>query len=337
MRRGRDAETRRRGDTETGRGLVAEAPLPRYSGTGETARPAPLHVSVNPHTLQVLCCYVLAAILLSLSCRHADDAPPQTAAPEVVTTPGGIEMVRIPAGRFTMGSVSGKEDESPLREVEIQALWMDRYELTQASFARFDPINGSHFKAPNRPVEMVRWDDAVLYCNWRSKQEGLEPCYNEETLACNFAASGYRLPTEAEWEYACRAGTTGDYSFGSDARQLAQYAWFGDNSDKQTHAVGEKKPNPWGLYDMYGNVAEWCNDVYGKDYYKEGAASNPRGPNEGPRRVLRGGAWNSHAEDCRSARRVGETPGSQDACFARDAIGFRCVRRAGEAADSGKK
>ena len=111
-------------------------------------------------------------------------------------------MVRIPAGRFTMGSSSGKEDEAPIREVRINAFLMDRYEVTQAAYSRYDPINGSHFKGPDRPVEMVRWDDAASYCNKRSQEEGLQPCY-DENLVCNFAADGYRLPTEAEWEYAC--------------------------------------------------------------------------------------------------------------------------------------
>jgi formylglycine-generating enzyme required for sulfatase activity len=271
---------------------------------------------------------LLAPILLSLSCRHADEAAPPTPASQIVTTKSGIEMVLIPAGRFKMGSDSGKADEAPLHEVEIDAFLMDRYEMTQRSYRRFDPINGSHFQNNlDNPVEMIRWDDAAIYCNKRSRDEGLEPCYNEETFACNFAASGYRLPTEAEWEYACRAGTSGDYSFGSDARQLMQYAWIAENSDKRTHPVGEKKPNALGLYDMYGNVAEWCNDWYDKESYKSGPASNPRGPKDGTRRVLRGGAWNSQAGDCRSASRVGEKPGSEDACFARDAIGFRCVRR----------
>ncbi len=191
-------------------------------------------------------------------------------------------MVLIPAGRFKMGSASGKEDESPLREIEIDAFLMDRYEMTQANYAKLVPINGSHFKGPDRPVEMISWGDAALYCNKRSREEGLDPCYDEDTGACNFAANGYRLPTEAEWEYACRAGTTTDYSFGPDNRQLSQYAWFADNADKQTHPVGQKKPNAWGLYDMYGNVAEWCNDVYEKGYSKDGRTSNPRGPQRRP-------------------------------------------------------
>jgi formylglycine-generating enzyme required for sulfatase activity len=270
---------------------------------------------------------LLAALPLSgLACHNAEEAPPE-AAPEIVTTQGGIEMVLIPAGRFKMGSASGKEDESPQRDIELDAFLMDRYEMTQANYAKLVPINGSHFKGPDRPVEMISWGDAVLYCNQRSQEEGLDACYDENSGDCNFAANGYRLPTEAEWEYACRAGSTADYGFGPDNRQLSQYAWFADNANKQTHPVGQKKANAWGLYDMYGNVAEWCNDVYQKGYSKDVPSRNPPGPVDGPQRVLRGGAWNSRADDCRSAGRVGESPGSRDACFARDAIGFRCVRR----------
>jgi formylglycine-generating enzyme required for sulfatase activity len=276
---------------------------------------------------------LLAALpLLCASCRQADPPAAEPSAPKIVATKSGIEMVLVPAGRFKMGS--GKAGESPAHEVEIAAFLMDRCEMTQANYAKLVKINGSHFKGADRPVEMISWGDAVLYCNKRSRDEGLTPCYNEETGECNFAANGYRLPTEAEWEYACRAGSTADYCFGPDASQLTEYAWFAGNSGRETHAVGQKKPNAWGLYDMHGNVAEWCNDVYAKDYSGKGEAAS-RKPDEDPPRVLRGGAWTSKPDECRSAFRVGEDPGSQDACFARDAVGFRCVRRA--AAEPAKK
>jgi formylglycine-generating enzyme required for sulfatase activity len=158
--------------------------------------------------------------------------------------------------------------------------------------------------------------------------EKLQPCYNEDTGACDFQADGYRLPTEAEWEYACRAGTDTDYSFGSDARKLGDYGWFADNAEKKTQRVCLKRPNAWGLYDMHGNVAEWCQDVYDKGYYGSSPEKNPPGPADGKDYVLRGGSWKSSAEALRSAYRLSETPGFSDACLARDAIGFRCVRKA---------
>jgi formylglycine-generating enzyme required for sulfatase activity len=247
-------------------------------------------------------------------------------APQVMTTKSGIEMVLIPAGRFEMGSRNGQEDERPVREVSVDAFWMDRTEVTQEQYAKYIRPDPSHFKGPNNPVEQISWANAAIYCNKRSAAEGLKPCYDEATAKCDFEAGGYRLPTEAEWEYACRAGTETDYSFGGDARPLKDYAWFAENAAKQTHPVRAKKPNAWGLFDMYGNVAEWCNDIYEKDYYRKGPSKNPRGPEDGEKYVLRGGAWNSTAQACRSAYRVGEDPGFQDACFARDAIGFRCVR-----------
>jgi acetoin utilization deacetylase AcuC-like enzyme/formylglycine-generating enzyme required for sulfatase activity len=262
-------------------------------------------------------------------CQRVDPAPaiPEAAVPAGITTPSGAEMVLIPAGRFRMGSSSGTADEAPPHEVTLEAFWIDRYEVTQEQYGRLVRGNPSHFKGPRRPMEQISWADAALYCNVRSRAEGLEPCYNEETAACNFAANGYRLPAEAEWEYACRAGSDTECYFGRDTGSLGDYAWYADNADKQTHPVGDKKPNRWGLYDMYGNVAEWCNDVYAADYYGTSPSQNPTGPADGERYVLRGGAWNSSAKSCRSSARAGENPGFQDACFARNAIGFRCVRR----------
>jgi acetoin utilization deacetylase AcuC-like enzyme/formylglycine-generating enzyme required for sulfatase activity len=281
--------------------------------------------------------WAFLAILLFSSCRKADEPAP---APEavsalaaggqrltVVKTKTGAEMVLIPAGRFAMGSTDGKADEAPVHEVRIDAFLIDRTEVTQEQYAKLVVANPSHFKALDRPVEQISWANAALYCNLRSRDEGLQPCYDEQTAKCNFQANGYRLPTEAEWEYACRACTTDAYSFGSDARSLGEYAWHAANSSKKTQPVAQKKPNAWGLFDVHGNVAEWCNDVYDPGYYGQSPATDPRGPADGERYVLRGGAWNSRPEGCRAAARVGENPGFQDACFARDAIGFRCVRR----------
>ncbi|MEA3368338.1 MAG: SUMF1/EgtB/PvdO family nonheme iron enzyme, partial [Planctomycetota bacterium] len=275
-------------------------------------------------------CLLALLAVCGLSCEEA--ATPPASSPEIITTKSGIEMVLVPPGWFEMGSRNGEPDETPVHRVWVDALLVDRYEMTQeacARLARTDQLlsgDPAHFKGLNRPVEMISWDIGALYCNARSRIEGLEPCYDDQGK-CHFEANGYRLPTEAEWEYACRAGTTTPYSFGSAPRLLKDYAWYGNNSARTTHPVGRRKPNPWGLFDMHGNVAEWCNDVYDPDYYKTSPARNPRGAGNGRQYVLRGGAWSSSADVCRSAYRVGEAPGTQDACFAQDAVGFRCVRR----------
>jgi formylglycine-generating enzyme required for sulfatase activity len=247
--------------------------------------------------------------------------------PDVVTTQSGLEMVAIPGGWFEMGSTKGGDDESPVHKVWISPFLMDRYEVVQEQFKKFQFPDPSHFKNPEKPLDQINWTDATMYCNERSLAEGLEPCYNEETWECNFAADGYRLPTEAEWEYACRAGTNSQYSFGSTVQKLKAHAWFDDNSSKTTQLVGQKQPNPWGLYDMHGNVSEWCNDFYGEDYYQRSPERDPKGPASGRERVLRGGAWNSSADSCRSTYRASD-PSINDTCLASDAIGFRCVRNA---------
>jgi len=200
-------------------------------------------------------------------------------------------------------------------------------------FTKVQLPNPSHWQDnPKKPVERIRWRDAKQYCNERSLLEGLKLCYDEKTSDwnCDFAANGYRLPTEAEWEYACRAGGDGPYDFGPPDK-LRQYAWFADNAGEKTHVAGEKQPNRWGIFDMYGNVSEWCEDVYSPAYYSESAPVDPQGPpspGKDVKRVMRGGSWKASADMCRATFRQGQRTGDSDACFFTDYCGLRCVRRA---------
>jgi sulfatase modifying factor 1 len=254
------------------------------------------------------------------------------ASPVLVKTKSGVPMVYLPGGQFVMGSDQGEADEAPAHQVKLTGFLMDQSEVTHEMFAKVQLPDPSHWRDnPAQPVERVRWRDAKQYCNERSLLEGLKPCYNEKTADwdCDYSANGYRLPTEAEWEYACRAGTDQPYDFGPPDK-LRQYAWFGENADQKTHPVSQKKPNRWGLYDLYGNVAEWCEDVYDPNYYKQSPPQDPTGPpNPGKdvKRVIRGGSWKSSAEQCRATVRQGEKTGDSDACFSTDYCGFRCVRR----------
>jgi sulfatase modifying factor 1 len=270
-------------------------------------------------------------LAMASGCNNSNKPAVNVVTPKTITTKSGIEMVVIPAGSFEMGSKTGRADERPVHTVRLDSFLMDKTELTQATWEKIGTgeamPNPSPVKGADLPVNNVPWKDAAKFCNARSRYEGLKPCYNEDDASCDFDADGYRLPTEAEWEYACRAGTSTDYSFGNDARKLGDVAWFVDNAAKKTHPVGQKKANSWGLFDMHGNVAEWCNDVFDKDYYKDDSERNPRGPAEGKQYVLRGGSWKSAAEGLRSSYRLGENPGFADACLAPDAIGFRCVRK----------
>lgn len=245
-----------------------------------------------------------------------------------ITVFGGVKMVLVPGGSFLMGSANGKDDEKAVHKVVVDSFYMDACEVTQESFQKLTKINPSKFRDIQGPVEQIRWPEAALYCNARSEKEGLKPCYNPQTWECDFTAGGYRLPTEAEWEYACRAGTTGNCFFTGGESELGQYAWYRNNSDEKTHKGGTKKPNPFGLYDMYGNVAEWCHDFYDPGYYSISPENNPQGPKSGNKRVLRGGSWASRVKNCISSARVADTPTTPDICQGYDTYGFRCVRRA---------
>jgi formylglycine-generating enzyme required for sulfatase activity/tetratricopeptide (TPR) repeat protein len=217
-----------------------------------------------------------------------------------VTNSIGMKLRLIPAGEFTMGS--------PDRRVTLtKPFYLGVTEVTQEQYQKVMGKNPSQFQGPQNPVETVSWAEAVEFCGKLSAMPA------EKT-----AGHVYRLPTEAEWEYACRSGTTTAYGFGDDASRLGDYGWFRNNSSK-THPVGEKKPNAWGLYDMHGNVWEWCQDRHGN--YPSGSATNPTGATSGSLRVIRGGGWNSIARSCRSAFRFRLTPGLRD-----DYLGFRVLR-----------
>ena len=227
--------------------------------------------------------------------------------PKTITNSVGMKLVLIPKGTFTMGSPIEEEGADNDEEQHQVTIGKDYYlgvtEVTQGQYEKVMGTNPSYFQkrvirksdSSMYPVEQVSWEDAVEFCKKLSDLP-------EEKKAGRV----YRLPTEAEWEYACRAGSKAAYSFGENSKTLGDYSWFGDNSGSQTHPVGEKKPNAWGLYDMHGNVWEWCSDWY--DEYPKGAVSDPSGPSEGSSRVLRGGSWFSGAASCRSAFRSGDDP-----------------------------
>ncbi len=217
-----------------------------------------------------------------------------------------LEMVSLPAGQFIMGSADSDPDawdaEKPQHQVKVNSFAIGKYPVTQAQYEAVMGTNPSHFKNNSwlknnlqNPVENVSWNDAQAFCQKLSQITG----------------KTYRLPTEAEWEYACRAGTTTRYYFGDDANQLGDYAWYRANSQSKTHPVGQKKPNAWGLYDMSGNVWEWCEDNWHDNYIgapKDGSAWTINNDNRSHPKCLRGGSWNYGPNDCRSAFRFRSNP-----------------------------
>ena len=246
--------------------------------------------------------------------RPSPSVPPHTAQPEIdtITNDLGMTFVRIPAGVFTMGSPDSDryayDNEKPAHQVTIsQPFYLGVHPVTQAQWQAVMGSNPSRFEGkPRHPVERVSWDEAQQFLQ-----------------RLNERRDGYRyaLPSEAQWEYACRAGSAGAYCFGDDESQLGAYAWCSDNASGSTHPVGEKQPNAWGLYDMHGNVWEWCQDWYGD--YAADAVTDPSGPATGASRVFRGGGWSSSARGVRSAYRNGFHPGLRDVY-----LGFRCLSSA---------
>lgn len=232
-------------------------------------------------------------------------------------TPEG--MVWIRPGRFQLGSSPeekghGTDEDPPTEGVITHGFWMGKFEVTQAEYLAVMGSNPSGFLGyANHPVERVTWNEANAYCAKKTVRER-----EVGRLPAGFV---YRLPTEAEWEYACRAGTTTRFSFGDDLAEteLREYAWFINNSDSSTHPVGQLKPNPWGLYDMHGNVWEWCQDLW-QDAYPGGSVTNYTGSTDGWLRVARGGSWLYDAAFSRSANR--DNYGPDNRC---SDIGFRVV------------
>ncbi len=231
----------------------------------------------------------------------------------------GMEFILIPAGEFEMGSPSNEKRrklwESPVHRVSIKKpFYLGRYPVTQEQWSKIMGSNPSYFRGEKHPVETVSWEDAQVFI------QNLNAVENTGEKR-----SVYRLPTEAEWEYAARAGSAGSYFFGDDESKLKEYAWFLENSGFETHPVGLKKPNPWGFYDLYGNVGEWVQDEYHISY--KGAPSDGRAweslfPSVSvPVRIKRGGGWNGNAGCCRSAERLFA---AQDMKL--NSLGFRVVK-----------
>ena len=231
-------------------------------------------------------------------------------------------VVHVPGGSFQMGGTI--LDELPVHTVMLSAFSIGKYEVTQALYESVMGNNPSEFRGGDLPVESVTWYDAIEFCNKLSEREGLQPAYkvNGKNVEWNRNADGYRLPTEAEWEYAAKGGngSPGNYRY-AGSNDADSVAWHEDNCRKHTLPVGKKAPNDLGIYDMSGNVSEWCWDWDGE--YLSGAQTNPVGASSGSGRVLRGGSWNEPVVYIRSASRDSSDPGSMSTDK-----GFRLARSA---------
>ncbi len=248
---------------------------------------------------------ILLCIILVVGCS----SPAYCQQLKSITNSIGMKLVLILPGTFTMGSPEeefGRKPGETQHQVSISNwYYLGRYEVTQGQYEEVMGNNPSEFKGAKNPVETVSWEDAVSFCNKLSELP-------EEKAA----GRAYRLPTDAEWEYACRATSTTAYCFGDSSESLGEYAWFDEARPRKRHGVGEKKANKWGLYDMHGNVGEWTQDWFDEGPFEE--ITDPTGPKEGSFRVIRGGSSMSPSVYCRSAYRERCEP-SNSACI----IGFR--------------
>jgi formylglycine-generating enzyme required for sulfatase activity len=244
---------------------------------------------------------------------------------ETLDPPSGGKLVKLPGGEFTMGDASGRPDEAP-HAVVVSGFWIDHAPVTQAEYTKSMGKNPAKKNEPELPAVRIQWVDAAKYCNKCSELENLTPCYDPKTWDCHFEANGYRLPTEAEWEYACQGGLSASPKSGE---ALKAVAWFKENSQGVIHRSGTMCGNGFGLWDTLGNVWQWCNDWYSESYYKESPKVNPHGPAQGEQRVMRGGAWDQPAEKVRAGYRGKDFQVFTDACFGMDSYGFRRVRALG--------
>ena len=245
----------------------------------------------------------IASLEKELAAMGPSNPPSVTPLAKTLTDDHGIEFILIEPGAFLMGDEAFNWTK-PVHRVDIcKPFYLGKYPVTQAEWEAIWGNNPSAFPGERNPVESVSWGDV---------QDFLKKINN--------GAQVYQLPTEAQWEYACRAGTTTAYSFGDNEDRLGQYAWYSNNSSTTSHPVGEKKPNPWGLFDMHGNVWEWVQD-YWREHYEEGIALDPTGPETGSFRVSRGGSWYEIATFLRSSLRI-----SGASTDAGNNIGFRLTR-----------
>ncbi len=231
---------------------------------------------------------------------------------DILTNTVGMELALVPAGTFLMGgdpvAEQADENEAPRHDVTFDApFYMGVVTVTQSQWQSVMGNNPSRFIGPDRPVESVSHEEALSFVRRLNRAEG---------------TNAYRLPTEAQWEYAARAGSTGAYCFGSETDKLIDYAWYQVNSGGTTQPVGRLVPNDWGLFDMHGNVHEWCADWFDRNYYADSPSLSPSGPKTGVARCLRGGDWGSENWYCRSAIRSLSSPQRQS-----PRVGFRVVKR----------